>query len=1664
MSTLTATQLQQQYIAYFGRPGDPAGIKYWLSSSSGISSAREFADKIYAQDEYKKSTVGAKSTEAQVNSLYQNLFGREADATGLIYWTGQIEAGTLTLSNIAYDLIAAASNPVSGNETQGAADALALSNKVAAAEAFTADVEASTSAILAYQPETSTPWVTGAAFESGKTYLAGITTTAHTASGIDSAVSTMIAANTTSGSTAASSTAKFTTSQDVLSGGNGNDIFNGVVIAQAGTGTTISPGDTVDGGSGTDTVNISFSGAHSGAYTLEAVDLDKVEKVLVSNYETSGNGTTVSGSLFDSSLTTVGLSSSASTGVTTFSNLMQQVTAEMRNGAADLTLSYETAVLKGTADVQALTVQGLTAGTFTANGAETITIATELTKSTLTDVAGTGLKTIKVTGDQALTVSTALTEKTIDASGNSGGVTVTLGTADQTVTGGSGDDVIDGVGVVTLADTIDGGAGTDTLKLEVGASTIDGTALTGEISKVSNIEKIEIESTNDSATLELNNTSGVTTVIADSNTKTLTVNLGANSTDTTVATVAVVDGTSFTTAELDLHSGGGNQAADEEDIADALSALITANANYTATNAAGVITIVSALEEELDVAITAAKDSNSVTVSGTASDYQNVSFTKASDQVVDVFRAGNVTYNKNDASGLTDSVTFNLKSHEDNKALDQTITDLTFTEIETATITTSGLDSDKGYTLSALSADSKLTTLNISGANNLTITDHGSDNSKLATIDASAFTGDLTLSDARSSLAQTITSGSGNDTVVFAGNLTDADVIDLGGNTALTDGTAGKDKVTATGDIGTSVKDSVLQLANVETFELVDTGSAATYIDASKITGTQNLAFSNTAGTVKIKNLGASATIGIGVGVAEFGETSSTTLDVALADETGTSDSITLDMSDSTNTANELTLKSTGIETLNVKATKESGNNVTDVITFGDNAPSKIVITDGHSGDTLSLGTTLNKTTTDVDASAFKGILSLSGASGVGMTVSAGATVNNSITTSTGADTVTLVGDLGNTDNTIALGTGTDVLNATLSATDTDSQLFSGIETLNFTIKDSTSAGFDNATAEDGALHTATTINILGGNALSKFVMTGATIDDSAIAQTIDSSTFAGAVELNFAADALDANVTVKGGVSSDDQITVLLGTDQKAASVTGIEKLVVTVTNNDDDGDIDLANFTGLTEISATFNGNAGDQIELNDIPTSVTNIKVTSASTEDADADNLVLDMVNAADSDTSAKIEMTAAFAATNDLINIDGAGLETLTIDNKAGASTNQFDLAGVTATTGSTSSLTLTGNGGTLVTLSDSFDTIDASGSTGGLIVTAANRPSTIMTITGSTGNDTISMENKGDVLNGGAGTGDTLNINANGVLGGFAIDLTSTTDQVTSFGGVANPALQTGFEHVDFSAVTGDFGGDVTGTDLANTITTNGKNSNVDGGKGNDSITGGAGADVLNGGAGNDIIGGGGGADTLTGGAGDDSITGAAGVDTIDGGAGVDTIDGAGGKDVITPGAGADIIDGGTGADTIALGNDGDVDHVNMAESEGIAASATNLADGAASDGKTITYGNGVDVITGFTGGTGGDVIDGLNGSLLPTAIGGLTNGGSITNNQSLYSYGSFNSSTNVFTFETDGFDATYNDAWVAYSINADAAGVSGATHVVILQDLTIALSAANFV
>ena len=45
-------ELQKLYIAYFGRPGDPLGLKYWLSPSNELLTLREISNQLSMQDEY----------------------------------------------------------------------------------------------------------------------------------------------------------------------------------------------------------------------------------------------------------------------------------------------------------------------------------------------------------------------------------------------------------------------------------------------------------------------------------------------------------------------------------------------------------------------------------------------------------------------------------------------------------------------------------------------------------------------------------------------------------------------------------------------------------------------------------------------------------------------------------------------------------------------------------------------------------------------------------------------------------------------------------------------------------------------------------------------------------------------------------------------------------------------------------------------------------------------------------------------------------------------------------------------------------------------------------------------------------------------------------------------------------------------------------------------------------------------------------------------------------------------------------------------------------------------------------------------------------------------------------------------------------------------------
>lgn len=87
---ITATQIQNLYIAYFGRPAEQAGLDYWSAQADltveGLSAS-------FAQQPEYQAVYGDLPREEVVAQLYQNLFGRKAEGNELDYWIASDDIG-----------------------------------------------------------------------------------------------------------------------------------------------------------------------------------------------------------------------------------------------------------------------------------------------------------------------------------------------------------------------------------------------------------------------------------------------------------------------------------------------------------------------------------------------------------------------------------------------------------------------------------------------------------------------------------------------------------------------------------------------------------------------------------------------------------------------------------------------------------------------------------------------------------------------------------------------------------------------------------------------------------------------------------------------------------------------------------------------------------------------------------------------------------------------------------------------------------------------------------------------------------------------------------------------------------------------------------------------------------------------------------------------------------------------------------------------------------------------------------------------------------------------------------------------------------------------------------------------------------------------------------
>ena len=439
--------IQGIYIALFGRPADPAGLAFFDEATSGGTDLTAIGD-LSASDEYQARFEGLDNIQI-INSIYQSLFGRDADLAGLNFFAAALASGSQTINTIAINIYDGAQGD----------DAAILANKEAAAELFTAEIDTGPE-VVAYRGT--------AAADAGRAFLSPITADDATVP-TQAAAAAAVEAITIAGPIGETFT--LTIDAEALTGTNSADTFQAIVGGGAGV-ETLNTFDNLQGGNGRDVLNIAGAGAADIAANATIAGIEIV------NIATTAGVTNLTSASFSGvqELWQIGANSAVSVG--------EGVTAGFRGGdiegitaldgtasvkvALDNVLSGETVAITETTagDVTAVSVSGNVAGA----GALTIDTAANTTAVDTIHLALTSDSAVTFTVDNAVVT-------TLDAAASTGDISTNISTlaALETATFGSGNDTVQlSTGALT-AETVafSGGAGNDVFNITSAAAASD---------------------------------------------------------------------------------------------------------------------------------------------------------------------------------------------------------------------------------------------------------------------------------------------------------------------------------------------------------------------------------------------------------------------------------------------------------------------------------------------------------------------------------------------------------------------------------------------------------------------------------------------------------------------------------------------------------------------------------------------------------------------------------------------------------------------------------------------------------------------------------------------------------------------------------------------------------------------------------------------------------------------------------------------------------------------------------------------------------------------------------------------------------------------------------------------------------------------------------------
>jgi hypothetical protein len=452
--------VQKLYIAFYGRPADPGGLRYWASqlpdNSKPDSQAVKDLISAFVNSPEAQDRFGSPSLDSTIARIYSYAFHRDATDADKAKYAGK------TVVDVLVDVLSVSYGPDYGT----------LNEKLQYAKWFTHYIDPNDNGI----PDDAPGGKFYATFsgntdaENAKSKLFDIyldpnhlATESKALDGVKAIANPgdYIITN----PPVTGQTFTLTTGVDNIVGTSGDDV---IIADNTGSSPQLTAADQINGGGGTDTLKIYMSSS-SGLETIAFGQLTSVEKLYINNGTLTNNQN---------------LDISALTGVTSIT--LDSPRAMVDGNAFTLTTASGQSVTL----IKVLGTSGGSSSTFKLDGASDVTlngVGTDLTLDlisagtslnlTTTGAAsditlnnlGNKLNTLTVLGDKDLKVTESLGNLTkIDASALTGKLTVDMSNLSSdnniTIIGGSGDDkLVFNTGHLTKNDSIDLGAGTGDL-------------------------------------------------------------------------------------------------------------------------------------------------------------------------------------------------------------------------------------------------------------------------------------------------------------------------------------------------------------------------------------------------------------------------------------------------------------------------------------------------------------------------------------------------------------------------------------------------------------------------------------------------------------------------------------------------------------------------------------------------------------------------------------------------------------------------------------------------------------------------------------------------------------------------------------------------------------------------------------------------------------------------------------------------------------------------------------------------------------------------------------------------------------------------------------------------------------------------------------------------